>query len=136
MKKKDLEAAIDEKTWPTLLALAQLYLFPDNINKMHWRKGVWANFHRVVPLKSKNKYPSTSFIFESSWIHNRRNLRKIIQEAIGKEDKFEADAFRYQNWTMFEDLTFDYFEWLSKELSKNGIVEATDVYAKLAELGL
>ena len=40
MKQKSLAAWIEERTSPTLLALAQLYLFPDNENKLHWRKEV------------------------------------------------------------------------------------------------
>ena len=87
-------------------------------------------------LKSTEKLPSVSFIFEHSWKENKRQLRSILREAIDKEDQYKYDLFKYQNWSWFEDITSDYFERLAEKLSKSIKVDSFQVYAKLEELGL
>lgn len=136
MKKSDLAGDIEEKTIPVMNALAQLYYFPNNENKNHWRQEVWANFHRISRLKRTNKLPSFDFIMLNTFECNKDQLKVVKRFVISKESKYEPDPDRLNNDSMFKDLVQDYFEWLASKFSQVVQISNDEIYQKLEELGL
>lgn len=59
--RKDLGDWIEDHTWQTMVAIAQLYAFP-NGNRVHWRKEVWEKFDRMHLFRHNSKLPDAKFI--------------------------------------------------------------------------
>lgn len=136
MKRLDLAADIESKTIPVMNALAQLYYFPNNVNKNHWRKEVWANFHRIQRIKRTNKLPSFDFIMMNTLECNKDQFTVVKEFVIDKESDFNPDPERMHNDNKFRDLVRDYFEWLATQFTTKVEIRQTDIYNKLEELGL
>lgn len=136
MKRADLAADIESKTIPVMNALAQLYYFPNNVNQEHWRREVWANFHRMQRIKRTNKLPSFDFIMLNTLECNKDQFQTVKQFVLRKESECSPDPERIHNDSQFRDLTRDYFEWLATQFTTKVEIPALDVYEKLAELGL
>lgn len=132
--KKDLESWIEDHTFPTMCALAQLYLFPYFSAKNHWKQEVWSSFNSMHLLKTNNKLPSAQFIYDSSWGIDSVYAKDAINWAIAHES----------NLTPISDIDIDfisevmseYFRWLSNQLSKTKFLVPEHVYRKLEELGI
>lgn len=132
--KSDLAAWIEDHTFPTMCAIAQLYLFPEYSAKSHWRQEVWSKFGQMHILRTTKDLPSSKFIFENSWGVDKRFVEDAVDWATGHEE----------NLTPREDIDLEYlyslmeayFEWASTKLSVSRALKPKDVYAKLEELGL
>ena len=132
--KSDLAAWIEDRTFPTMCALAQLYVFPNNENKNHWRQEVWGSFNRIHVFRHNNKLPSAEFIYKSSWGVDSGFVESAIDWAIDKEAKFTPrDDINIQELT---DIMNSYFIWISEMLSKDIFISTNKVYKELDELGL
>jgi len=132
-KRKDLAAWIDDHTFQTMVALAQLYLFPQG-NRVHWRKEVWEKFSRMYPLRKTNKLPSAQFILDNSWGLNKQNVKNALQYAMDKEDQYDPKL--HYTYDEFYQIVEDYFNWLSDQLSQKVALELQDVKSELDRLGL
>lgn len=132
LRRKDLGDWIDNHTFQVMVALAQLYLFPQG-NRVHWRKEVWEKFSRMYTLKRSSKLPSADFILDSSWGRNKHNVMNALQYAIDKEDQYEPNSYSYDE---FYQIVEDYFMWLSSNLSQNETLRLSDVKIELDSLGL
>ena len=132
MKRRDLASWIDNHTYQTMIALAQLYLFPTG-NRKHWRKEVWEKFSRIYTLKS-NKLPKAQFILDNSWNIHKDDVWNALDHAEAKEEVYPVrkDA----NHDSFYQITEDYFIWLADKFSKNPSLRLSDVYEELDRLGL
>ena len=133
--RRDLEAWIEDQTFPTMIALAQLYVFPNGA-RTHWRREVWEKFHMMHVFRHNKQLPSAEFILSSGWKVNKsdKQVRDVIRFVIGKE----VDYVPRKNIDVRE-LTYimeRYFEWISWQLSKSRIVEPNEVYSELDVLGL
>lgn len=133
MKRKELGDYIDNHTWQVMVALAQLYLFP-NGNRVHWRKEVWEKFSKIYPLKKSNRLPDANFIFENSWGRNKDQISNAMRYATDKEDEYTPQA--HATVDEFYFIVQDYFRWLADKLSKDPILLLADVKAELDSLGL
>lgn len=133
MKRSDLADYLDNHTWQVMVALAQLYLFP-NGNRIHWRKEVWEKLSRVYPLKRSNKLPSADFIVNSTWGRNKNEIGKALQYAEDKEDTYTVGD--HKTVDEFYLIVEDYFLWLADHLASNGNVDLTSVKGELDRLGL
>lgn len=133
MKRKELAAWIENHTFQTIVALAQLYLFPMG-NRVHWRKRVWEKFSRMYPLRSNGKLPSAQFILDNSWGMNKRWAKNALQYTIDKEEDYEPrkDA-QFQEFYQIVD---DYFNWLADRLSQENQLSLKEVLDELDRLGL
>lgn len=132
-KRKELAAWIEDHTFQTIVALAQLYLFPTG-NRVHWRKEVWEKFSRMYPLRSSGKLPSAQFILDNSWGMNKRWAKNALQYAMDKEEDYEPrkDA-QFQEFYQIVD---DYFNWLADRLSQENQLSLKEVLDELDRLGL
>lgn len=130
--RSDLGNWIDNHTFQVMVALAQLYIFPQG-NRTHWRKEVWEKFSRMYTLKSNNKLPSADFILQHSWGRNKHNVLNALNYAIDKEDQYTHNSYNYDE---FYQIVEDYFMWLASMLSKNETLRLPDVKAELDSLGL
>lgn len=133
LSKSNLGNWIDNHTFQVMVALAQLYLFPQGTRK-HWRTEVWEKLSRMHKLKMTNKLPSADFIFKYSFIRNKHNIANALQYAKDKEqDLLPKDSEVYGE---FYQIVEDYFMWLSGELSQNDTVDIQSVLSELDRLGL
>lgn len=133
MKRKDLGDWIDNHTWQVMVALAQLYLFPQG-NRVHWRKEVWEKFSKMYTLKKTGKLPDADFIFENSWGRNKNEVRNALQYAKDKESDYKARSG--VTFDEFYQIVQDYFLWLSDNLSQDSTLVLQDVKDELDSLGL
>ena len=133
MSKSDLAAWIDNHTFQTIVALAQLYLFPSG-NRTHWRKEVWEKFSRIYTLKHSNKLPSAQFILQHSWNAHKNHIARIIQYAKDKEEKYSP--IEGATLDEFYQVAEDYFIWLADMLSRHNEVLLQEVKDELDRLGL
>lgn len=133
MKRRDLGDWIDNHTFQVIVALAQLYLFP-NGNRVHWRKEVWEKFSRIYTLKNTGKLPSARFILDNSWNKHKNRISRIMQYAADKEDQYRAaDSTTLDE---FYQIAEDYFYWLADNLSQNNELLLSEVKEELDRLGL
>lgn len=132
MKRNDLGDWIDNHTFQVMVALAQLYLFPQG-NRVHWRKEVWEKFSRMYTMKRANKLPSADFILQNSWERNKRNVQNALNYAIDKESSYTPVSHTYDE---FYQIVEDYFIWLASKLSVNETLRLPDVRDELDSLGL
>lgn len=133
MHRNELGDWIDNHTFQTMVALAQLYLFHHG-NRVHWRKEVWEKFSRVYTLKGNGKLPSADFIFQNSWGRNKNNVQNALDYALDKEDQY--DPQQSATFDEFYQIVEDYFLWLSDQLSRNLTLKLQDVKDELDSLGL
>ena len=133
MKRGDLGDWIDNHTFQVIVALAQLYLFPEG-NRIHWRKEVWEKFSRIYTLKRSNKLPSAQFILDNSWNKYKGRIDRILQYAEDKEDNY----IPIKNATVdeFYQIAEDYFYWLADSFSRNQELLLSEVKEELDRLGL
>lgn len=133
MKRSDLKEYIESHTRQTIIALAQLYLFPHG-NRVHWRKEVWEKFHEMHKLKFNNKLPSAKFILDNSYELHQSMTCRLLQYAIDKEDKYTPISSRRES--EFLVIVKDYFLWLANQLSQQEIINTKEVLDELDNLGL
>lgn len=133
MSKGDLCSWVESHTKQTILALAQLYLFPTG-PRVHWREEVWSKFQEIHRLKPKNKLPSAKLILENSYEVYKDKLMNILQHAIDKESKYTP--IDNIDESEFRLIVNDYFLWLANYLSQNDYLLKVDVYNRLDALGL
>lgn len=132
MKRTDLGDWIDQHTFQVMVALAQLYLFPQG-NRVHWRKEVWEKFSRMYTLKHSAKLPSADFILKYSWGRNKHNVENALQYALDKEDEYIPGSYTFDE---FYQIVEDYFLWLASNLSHSETLRLADVKSELDSLGL
>lgn len=133
MKRKDLAEWIDNHTWQAMVALAQLYLFPQG-NRIHWRKEVWEKFSEMYTLKKTHQFPDSQFILDNSWGLNKKYINDALQRAMDKEDQYEP--IKGWSYDEFYNIVKDYFTWLASYLSCNHQIPLHEVKHKLDRLGL
>lgn len=133
MNKRELASWIDNHTYQTLVAIAQLYLFPQG-NRVHWRKEVWEKFSRIYTLKSSNHLPSARFILDHSWNTHKTQLHRILQYAQDKESQYTV--YPKANFDEFYQIAEDYFYWLADQLSCHREILLSEVKQELDALGL
>lgn len=131
--RSDLGSWIEDHTWPVMVALAQLYLFPHG-PRVHWRKEVWEKFDRMHLFKHNNKLPDAKFILCNSWEVNRKFVADSIQYAIDKEENYSPrnDIDVHELSTIMEA----YFTWVASKLCNHVALQKDEVLSKLDELGL
>lgn len=133
MSRGDLKDWIESHTKQTIIALAQLYLFPSG-NRIHWRKEVWEKFHEMHKLKFNNKLPSAKFILNNSYELHQAMTCRLLQYAIDKEEKYTPISNIRESEFMV--IVEDYFIWLANQLSQKEIVNTQEVLDELDNLGL
>lgn len=131
--KSDLGSWIEDHTWPVMVALTQLYLFPYG-PRVHWRKEVWEKFDRMHLFRHNNKLPDAEFILANSWNVNKPFVEDAIQYAIDKEEDYSPrdDINIYELSSIMQS----YFEWVASILSEHVALQKDDVLTKLDDLGL
>lgn len=130
----DLAGWIEDRTFPVMCALAQLYLFPNVTTRTHWRIEVWEKFHEMKLFRHNNKLPDARFIYSNSWGVDAKYAEDAVTWAIDHEHTFQPKdrVNKHELCCMMST----YFKWLSSQLSKHRVVHMDAVMAKLDELGL
>ena len=121
--------------FPEVIAhIAKLYLFPNNINKNHWQREIYAFISQAPKLKHSKKFPTAKWIVD-----------KTIGEYKDRLDVFEADLIFLKNSGMSDmrknatalelyRICQSYMNWLAEKLSTLGVVFEDEVKAQLTKL--
>ena len=129
--KKDVGANIDESTRPLILHLIKLYLYPDSVNKNHWRKEVAEKLNCVSKLKGRNRYPSKEFILNYSWESYKNEIEYFVTY-ITSDYGYSEYA---ENIEEIKYFIFNYLDELSELLSEHGVVDYDKIYKLLSKYG-
>lgn len=121
--RSDLRAAADV----VIEHLIKIFLYPSLQEQNHWKQEIAASFKKVPRLKNSNKFPDASFIVDSSWMVWEDQFDRFVE--VIKEEMKEVP--KSVNNDILYDAVDEYFRWLSKELSKYGIVRNDEIYQKL-----
>lgn len=136
-KKKDIASRLDNQTYECMIAIAQLYLFP-NYSKYHhhWAQEVWNHFQNISKVKKTNKYPTANFILNNTWYLNNNKVQTALDAAVYHESHLNYDADRYDDIDTAKDIMFAYFIWMSERLSHEGTITFREVQNELEYLNI
>lgn len=112
------------------LHIAKLMLFPESPYVDHWMHEIWSFMPRIGTLKSTGKLPKSEFI-KKVMSEDNDILSAYLVNAADDEDQLDPVNVSV---TAYTAVLTAYQDWLSKELSANGLVRQQDVKDKLAEL--
>lgn len=107
--------------------LIKVFLWPNSQEYNHWKQEVWSNLNRVSKLKTTNRFPTSSQIYNAIWDAVGDMIPELAKLWIDEIDESPI-AFDFKN---LEYAIHDYLIYLSKELSTNGIITSNKVYSKL-----
>jgi len=133
MNRSNLRDWIEDHTYQVIVALGQLYLFPEG-NRTHWRKEVWEKFSRMHTLKPSRKLPSAQFILDNSYAIYQNKMSSILKYVIDKESNYTPTSNIDDE--RFRLIVEDYFLWLANYLSQTELLDKDDVLEELDRLGL
>lgn len=133
-KQSDYESKIALIFPEVITHIAKLYLFPNNINKNHWQREIYAFISQVPKLKHSKKFPTAKWIVD-----------KTIGEYTDRLDVFEANLLflknsgipnMRENATALElyEICQSYMNWLAEKLSTRGLVFEDEVKTQLTKL--
>lgn len=112
--------------------LIKIWIFPNHDTVDHWKREVVGFLNKVPKTKNSKKYPSKEFILKNSWNVYEDILDNIIISAIDEVE--DATPIWFDESDIYKGI-FEYFDWLSDELSTKGIILRQDAYAKIEEIG-
>ena len=137
--KREIERILNDVTTPVMEHLFKLYCMPESSSRNHWISEI-ANFlYKVKRLAGKNKFPSRGQIMD--WTYYK--WEDLLTDPVYMERELETIEFKYnveinksvdEICETFYTLCYDYFLWLSTELSNTGLVSHKAIYNKLNEL--
>lgn len=133
-RRSDLAAWIEDHTFPAMICLAQLYMFPNSENRRHWATELFATFHSMRVLRGTSRVPSSRFIFENSWGIDEKYFKDACNAAEDKE--LELDVREDFSYDAVRELMRSYFEWIASELSVHRAITLSDVFNELDVLGV
>lgn len=130
--KQTISSNLVSKASPLTDHLIKLYLFSDCEYVNHWRQEVWGFLNKVPKMRHNNKFPSYKFIFDH--VSGYCDMTEEIMYQM--LDKYSMLTPVRLDVDELKSILNSYFEWLSKELASRGVVDPSEVYSKLEELGL
>ena len=134
--KTDVLADLEEHTLPCMEEMAKIWLFPNTEYVNHWRTEIWSHYKKVSKVKPRNKYPKAQAIFNNTWNLNGDKVRSMMKWAIAHESELTPDPDRNNDEQTLKDIMETYFALVADKLSKDGVIDPSDSYEKLEELGL
>lgn len=123
---RDISNAADQIN----LHILKILMFPNSPYTDHWMHEIWSFLFRVKKLKGKNSWPKSSFIKKALSTVNDMIPQYMIIAADEEENLEPSEVDPNHALSCIEK----YQDWISEELSKNGVVKQSDVKAKLKEL--
>lgn len=122
---KMIRDRLEARTPQIIEHIIKICLYPNNMSINHWKREIWAAIHVVQKQKKTNKFPSSKFIFESTWGIDGDMLDQFIQIVLSEYGEYET------NINGVEECCIQYFRWLSEKLSAYGFVTNQDVSDEL-----
>ena len=109
--------------------LIKIFLYPSNNAAEHWKHEVYSFLYQVGVLKSSNKFPTSKFILNNTWNTWEDAILAYIpvvkQDFPNMSENDSKDVYR---------AIYEYFRWLSKNLSMCGMVSQTSVKQTINDL--
>jgi hypothetical protein len=114
---------------------------PGCLTLHHWKSEIFGHLSMVPMLEDKNKYPEPEQIYK--WtvldqlpeLHDIQRIQRIIRN-ISRKDNFHIP--RNFDYHAFSEKLIGYldiyYQWLSQELSRYGVVDSEDVQHKVDEI--
>jgi hypothetical protein len=137
--KREIERHLNDVTEPIIRHLFKLYCMPNHESRNHWIVEI-ANFlSSIKKLSGKNKFPNKHQILD--WTYYK--WEDLLTDKDFMQAELNTIEFKYhivikkpieEVCETFNALCYDYFVWLSTELSKCGNIGHGFIYNKLNEL--
>lgn len=128
---KDTMNKLEDVSSEVMEHFIKLMIFPYSRNCNHWKQEIAAFLHKVPVLKSSKKYPSYDEIMKHiyyAWADATTNW--IDQMVID----YPNEKILPVTYEVVSECMYIYFDWLSRELSKSGLVAKQRIYDKLDEI--
>lgn len=139
LKRNELMQNLHAKSPVITEHIFKLIVMPDHTARNHWESEIAGQLNRITSLKSTKKYPSAKELM--TWLYydyedDISNIRNISNDLDNISDDYGVyyEGNIYELAKDFKEICFEYFSWLSKELSINGSVRNREIYNKLDEL--
>lgn len=132
--KIDIKASLEESARPQIRHLIKIYLFPRSRLVSHWRSEVYNFLFDVPRMRSNKKYPSSEFIFKSTFDSNKNRIDTMYRNV--SKDYESEEIFKEGTLSEITMKIETFYRWLSDNLSKFGEVSRTDMYRMLESLEL
>ena len=137
-----IESTIQNKTEVIVEHIFKLMLMPNHNSYNHWKREIANQFNEVRKLKGSNKLPKKEQIFEWSYedISDQLTDVNFVQNRIDNiiydygENSVVYDYDLESFIANLNNICYNYFNWLSDELSKTGYVANSSIYRKLDKL--
>ncbi len=139
LKKNEIMQNVHRKTLVIIEHIFKLLIMPDNSTRNHWQGEIAGLLNRITPLKNTKKFPSSDNLLKWTYYDNEDSITDftwITKELDNIYDDYDVEFNGDINDLIsdFKEICFDYFSWLSEQLSIDGTVRNRDIYNKLDEL--
>jgi hypothetical protein len=139
-QQKEIERMLSEKTDNIIDLMLCIIMSPNRSTVNHWTNEIFSLIPRIDILKGKNSYPSAKKIY--NWTYGKKRdtvvgrlptMKVRIRNAISQEHfsgSYDPEILMNQ----LDYVCYNYFLWLSKELSEVGMVACDDVRDVIAQI--
>lgn len=134
LRRSEIAARLEENTRILMMHLIKLWMFPGASEVNHWRNEVYSFLNQVPRLKGVNKFPSSEFIFNSTFVPNESCIDDLYEDVY--DDYTDNHTLDRTNCDAMHQVIEDYYIWISDILSKRGVVSHKKVLQELEILGL
>ena len=139
LQKSEIMQNIHRKTFVIIEHMLKLLVMPNNSARNHWQGEIAGQLNRVPALKNSKKFPSRDNLINWTYYDNVDSICDINWVLNELDNIFDEYGIEYkqdvgQLIKQLNDICFNYFSWLSEQLSINGTVRNRDIYQKLDEL--
>ena len=128
--KREVQADLRAAARVIIEHLIKIFLYPDAQENNHWKREVAAALNAVPKMKNSNKLPKAKFILDSSWMAWEDIFYRKVE--VVKEDMIE-DPINVDVDILYGAID-EYFNWISNELSRFGLISYTSIYHEIEYL--
>lgn len=117
---------LEDKSEEVFEHVLKVLMYPGHEAENHWVKEIYANLHKVSKLSSSNKFPKYADIMKHTWYIHEDMLRETVSALV-----IDYGATDQADTHLLYTACYDYFQWISKELSNRGVISKTEISDEL-----
>lgn len=136
---REVERKLSTHTDEIIEHIIKLILMPKNSARNHWQSEIAGQIRTIDKLKSSKKFPTAKQIY--NWTYGKKQdlvtdvgWMGVSIDEIEYQYKITNELSVKKVCDMVDSACFEYFKWLSTELSRVGKVSTPDIYKKLDSL--
>lgn len=130
---REIERNLTSHTDEIIEHLLKCYLMPDHSAISHWKREIANQIYKVDKLKNNKKFPTAKQIY--NWTYGKKqdlvtDIRWFsgLVKNICDEYLIEIDTDPSDFMNEFDNICYEYFTWLAKELSIRGLIPYSEIY--------